>query len=59
LGQRLLDVAIGREAASLWVLEGNERAMAFYRRNGFTTDGARADEEFFGVPELRMVRGAQ
>ncbi|WP_432939837.1 GNAT family N-acetyltransferase [Kribbella sp. CA-253562] len=59
LGQRLLDVAIGRDAASLWVLEGNERAMAFYRRNGFAADGARADEEFFGVPEIRMVRGAQ
>jgi ribosomal protein S18 acetylase RimI-like enzyme len=55
----LLDVAIGREAASLWVLEGNERAMAFYRRNGFTADGARADEEFFGVSEIRMVRPAQ
>ncbi|ADB34207.1 GCN5-related N-acetyltransferase [Kribbella flavida DSM 17836] len=59
LGQRLLDVAIGRQAASLWVLEGNDRACAFYRRNGFAEDGARADEEFFGVPEIRMVRPAQ
>jgi GNAT superfamily N-acetyltransferase len=56
LGQRLLDVAIGREAASLWVLEGNDRAIAFYRRNGFAEDGARAEEEYFGVPEVRMVR---
>ncbi|MEV6281387.1 GNAT family N-acetyltransferase [Kribbella sp. NPDC051770] len=59
LGQRLLDVAIGREAASLWLLEGNDRALAFYRRNGFAEDGAREDEEFFGVPEIRMVRPAQ
>lgn len=32
LGYRLLDVAIGKEPASLWVLEGNQRARAFYRR---------------------------
>lgn len=59
LGQRLLDVAIGKQAASLWMLEGNDRALAFYRRNGFVEDGARVDEEFFGVPEIRMVRPAQ
>ncbi|WP_020389462.1 GNAT family N-acetyltransferase [Kribbella catacumbae] len=59
LGDRLLDVAIGKEAASLWVLAGNERAMAFYRRHGFAEDGSRLDEPFFGVPEIRMVRPAQ
>jgi GNAT superfamily N-acetyltransferase len=59
LGHRLLDVAIGREAASLWVLEANHRAQAFYRRHGFAPDGRRVDEPFFGVPEIRMVRGAR
>nr|WP_239062718.1 GNAT family N-acetyltransferase [Streptomyces sp. SID13031] len=59
LGYRLLDMAIGREAASLWLLADNERAKAFYRRQGFTEDGSRVDEPYFGVPEIRMVRPAQ
>lgn len=59
LGYRLLDVAIGKQAATLWVLDGNERATAFYRRQGFVEDGSRVDEPYFGVPEIRMVRPAQ
>jgi GNAT superfamily N-acetyltransferase len=59
LAQRLMDVAIGKEPASLWVLDGNERAKAFYRRQGFVEDGAPIDEPFFGVPEIRMVRPAR
>jgi ribosomal protein S18 acetylase RimI-like enzyme len=59
LGHRLMDVAIGKEAASLWVLAGNERAKAFYRKQGFVEDGTQVDEPFFGVPEIRMVRPAQ
>lgn len=39
-GQRLLDTAIGEAPAYLWVMDGNGRAEAFYRRNGFTRDGA-------------------
>jgi L-amino acid N-acyltransferase YncA len=39
-GQRLLDCAIGSAPAYLWVMDGNGRAEAFYRRNGFTRDGA-------------------
>jgi RimJ/RimL family protein N-acetyltransferase len=49
-------VAIGKEPASLWVFEGNHRARAFYRRHGFAEDGARVDDPFFGLPEIRMVR---
>jgi GNAT superfamily N-acetyltransferase len=59
LGERLLNVAIGRDAASLWVLEDNNRARSFYRRHGFLPDGTRVDEPFFGVPEIRMVRAAR
>ncbi|WBQ07228.1 GNAT family N-acetyltransferase [Kribbella sp. CA-293567] len=59
LGRRLMHAAIGEESASLWVLEGNERAKAFYRRQGFVEDGTRVDEPFFGVPEIRMVRAAR
>jgi GNAT superfamily N-acetyltransferase len=56
LGARLLEVAIGKEPATLWVLEGNRRARTFYRRHGFLEDGTRVDEPFFAVPEIRMVR---
>ncbi|HEX3803218.1 MAG TPA: GNAT family N-acetyltransferase [Solirubrobacteraceae bacterium] len=30
----------GRRSASLWVLEGNDRALAFYGRFGFEPDGS-------------------
>jgi len=56
LGSRLLEVAVGNRPASLWVLENNERAKAFYRHKGFTEDGATTAEPFFDVPEIRMVR---
>jgi len=59
LGTRLLDVAIGKEAASLWVFERNERSLAFYAKHGFAADGGRSDDPFFGLTEIRMVRGAQ
>ncbi len=59
LGARLMDVAIGKEPATLWVFEANERAKAFYRKQGFVEDGAKVDEPYFGVPEIRMVRPAQ
>jgi len=58
LADRLIDVAIGKEPASLWVFEDNPRAREFYRRHGFAEDGARVDEPFFGIPEIRMVRPA-
>ncbi len=56
LGSRLLEIAIGNQSASLWVLANNERAKAFYRRKGFVEDGTIADEPFFDVTEVRMVR---
>jgi ribosomal protein S18 acetylase RimI-like enzyme len=52
----LLDtvLAIMREAGCtstyLWVLEGNERAQAFYRRTGWTFDGTRSSHEIGGHP---------
>lgn len=40
VGQALLAAAVGERAAYLWVLDGNERAIAFYRRHRFELDGA-------------------
>lgn len=55
-GDRLLEMTIGDMDAYLWVLEGNERAIAFYRRNGFELDGASRHSREFDATELRMVR---
>jgi GNAT superfamily N-acetyltransferase len=59
-GQALLDAAIGRSAASLWVLDDNPRARAFYERNGFRPDGSVKDDDRWGEPirEARLVRAA-
>ena len=54
----LLRAVVGQRAASLWVLVGNGRAQAFYRRHGFAPDGATQVHEGTGTPEIRMVRGA-
>jgi GNAT superfamily N-acetyltransferase len=56
VGRALLSAAVGDRSAYLWVLEGNERAIRFYERQGFAFDGAGEHE-----PEgrhLRMVRRA-
>jgi RimJ/RimL family protein N-acetyltransferase len=44
---------------TLWVLADNERARHFYRRNGFTPDGAERLEEVAGAQllEVRYRRG--
>ncbi|MGO3362836.1 MAG: GNAT family N-acetyltransferase [Corynebacterium sp.] len=58
VGQALCDAAIGDAAAYLWVLEGNDRAEAFYRRNGFRRDGEEKEHSLAGHvgTTVRMVR---
>ena len=56
LGQALWDSVDPRGACSLWVLEANTRAQAFYRRNGFVADGAREHYAGLDAWEVRMVR---
>lgn len=58
IGQQLFDAACGTTPAYLWVAEDNPRAHGFYRRNGFTPDGASQDEPFLGetIHEVRLVR---
>lgn len=48
----------GRAEAVLWVLETNERAKAFYVREGWAPDGGSQTEDFGGVTleELRFRR---
>lgn len=57
-GQALLDAAVGDAPASLWVLDDNPRARAFYARNGFRPDGALKDDAGWGetISEVRLVR---
>ncbi|WP_285117127.1 GNAT family N-acetyltransferase [Leifsonia sp. fls2-241-R2A-40a] len=57
-GQRLLDAAIADSPAYLWVMDGNPRAEAFYRRNGFTRDGETSAHTIGTtlIPIVRMTR---
>jgi GNAT superfamily N-acetyltransferase len=54
VGYVLLRESIGDRAAYLWVLAGNDRAIAFYERQGFRLDGTE-DEHDEGL-HVRMVR---
>jgi GNAT superfamily N-acetyltransferase len=54
-GQALLDGVLGGRPASLWVAADNPRARAFYRRNGFTADGATSSFGPLGTT-VRLVR---
>ena len=54
LGHALFEQSVGDRPAYLWVVEGNDRALGFYARQGFRLDGSTKVE-----PEglhLRMVR---
>jgi GNAT superfamily N-acetyltransferase len=56
LGRALLEWAVGDGPAELWVAEGNERAIAFYRRHGFAEDGSAVEDAVVPLVEVRMVR---
>lgn len=55
---RLLEAALPSSAVHLWVLRGNDRAIAFYRKVGFELDGTVELDPLVGAEELRMVRTA-
>jgi ribosomal protein S18 acetylase RimI-like enzyme len=57
LADELMSRAVGARPAYLWVLEGNDRAIAFYRRHGFSDEGGRKPEPETDVVEIRMARG--
>jgi len=57
-GQGLLDAVLGDRPAFLWVAEDNPRAEAFYRRNGFRSDGTVKHEPVaqHTITAVRMMR---
>jgi GNAT superfamily N-acetyltransferase len=56
IADRLLEMAIGDAGAYLWVLSGNTRAQAFYRRHGFVPDGTTKLGNPVALTEERWVR---
>lgn len=54
-GQALLDAVLRDEPGSLWVLEENPRARAFYAKNGFLPTGERHPSGL-GGHEIRLAR---
>ena len=56
LADLLVERVLRGRDASLWVLDDNPRARAFYARHGFTPDGHRAVHDATGAPEVRLVR---
>lgn len=55
LAHELMTRELGDQEAYLWVVDGNERAQAFYRKHGFELDGVGKDDTS-GSYDLRMVR---
>jgi ribosomal protein S18 acetylase RimI-like enzyme len=49
------DIDTGTDIA-VWVDRENARAQGFYRRHGFTLEGATRADEITGACEVRMVR---
>ncbi len=56
LADLMMAELIGGRDCTLWVLRGNDRAVAFYTRHGFTADGVTKVHEPTGRTEDRMVR---
>ncbi|MBM7786962.1 GNAT family N-acetyltransferase [Tenggerimyces flavus] len=56
LARRLVTEALGDREAYLWVVDGNERAMSFYRKFGFELDGGTKVDERLEATEHRMTR---
>jgi len=52
----LIRATVSQRDASVWVLRDNDRAQAFYRRHGFSVEGATRTHEGTGAPEIRMMR---
>jgi ribosomal protein S18 acetylase RimI-like enzyme len=58
VADQLIAAAVAERPATLWVLRDNPRAEAFYRRHGFSVEGATKIHEGSGAREIRMIRRA-
>ena len=58
LADMMMRELIGDRPCSLWVLQGNARAFAFYARYCFELDGHAKTHRPTGVTEVRMIRGS-
>ncbi|GAA2035205.1 hypothetical protein GCM10009740_27550 [Terrabacter terrae] len=58
VADRLLDELLGDRDATLWVVDANARARAFYTRRGFVDEGGRSAHPATGTLEVRMIRRA-
>lgn len=58
VARHLMEFALSGRDAYLWVVDGNSRALRFYEREGFVTDGVRRWEPNDQTHELRMRRRA-
>jgi len=56
VGQALFDAAVGQKPCYAWVLEANERARAFYAKQGMVPDGMRKRYDPLDAWELRVTR---
>lgn len=57
VADRLIAAVMGERPATLWAAKDNHRAHAFYRRHGFSDEGANRVHESSGAPEIRMISG--
>lgn len=57
LAELLLATTVGPRNARLWVLRGNERAIAFYRKHGFAETGRTHLDADTRSVHVEMVRG--
>ncbi|MHC6175145.1 GNAT family N-acetyltransferase [Glutamicibacter sp. X7] len=58
LGEYLLQTVLGQGDALVWVVEGNDRAAAFFAKHGFAPDGTSEElvGSWAGLREQRLVR---
>jgi GNAT superfamily N-acetyltransferase len=55
VADQLIAAVIGQRPTTLWVVEDNARAHAFYGRHGFSVEGGTRCQESTGAPEIRMI----
>lgn len=56
VARQLVDATLGEQAAYLWVVRQNARAIAFYDKLGFVADGGTKHDDDLECDEIRMVR---